>query len=88
MRLCRVKGRKAMFHGWEQVSEVVEPSPLRTGHQGGTIRHTNAIVEYEDGSIDSVVLRDMVFQDTAKVMSRVERDIARWEAKQNQADGT
>ena len=82
MRLCLVKGRKALFHCWEQVSEVVAPSELRNGPQGGTLRYTVAIVEYEDGSVESVYPNDVIFQDSKKLMARTEKEIDKWRTRQ------
>ena len=83
MRLCTVQGRKALFHCWEQVSKVEPPSPLREGPQGGTIRYTVGIVEYQDGSVERVIPDDIVFSDSGKLMQRTERELNRWEARQN-----
>ena len=83
MRLCKAKGRTAMFHCWEQVSEIVEPSPMRGGSLGGIVKYTNAIVEYEDGTVDSVTAEDIVFLDTSKLFSKLDKEIAKWELRQN-----
>lgn len=53
-RPCYVDGKKALFHRWENRVEVVEPSIMVGGHPGGQIKRTCAIVEYEDGRIESV----------------------------------
>lgn len=50
MRTCLAGGKPALFHRWCDVAEIVPPSPLRGGHQGGMVCDTFALVEYEDGS--------------------------------------
>lgn len=54
LRRCTADGRKAIFHRWRDVSQIVPPSPMMGGHGGGVVRDTFAIVEYEDGSIWSI----------------------------------
>lgn len=56
LRPCYIIGhknvkKKALFHGWDFISNVVDASPLIGGHPGGVIAYTAAIVELEDGSI-------------------------------------
>lgn len=51
LRPCIVNGQKALFHQWEDVSEIVPPSPMRGGHQGGTLREVFGIIEREDGTV-------------------------------------
>ena len=64
LRPCMVKGeRKALFHMWSNFSNVIEPSPLKGGHPGGTIAGTLGIVEYEDGTVDKVEPYDICFVD-------------------------
>ena len=53
-RPCYVDGKKALFHRWEDRAEVVEPSIMVGGHPGGQLKWTCAIVEYEDGTIETV----------------------------------
>ena len=84
MRLCKVNGKKALFHRWEQKSKVMLPSQLPNGNQGGTLQFTNGIVEYEDGSVESVSSYKIVFQDTAKLMARVEKELNKW-AEENES---
>lgn len=47
-RRCMVDGKKAMFHRWNERSDVVDGEPA------GQIRFTLGIVEYEDGGVDEV----------------------------------
>lgn len=49
LRLCQVGDELGYFHTWEQVSTVLDPSPLRGGHPGGTISQMYALVEFGDG---------------------------------------
>lgn len=62
-RRCTVKGRNAVFHEWEAYAEVVGESPLLGGHSAGQISCIFGIVEYEDGTVSSVVPHDIVFTD-------------------------
>lgn len=50
-RPCYVEGKKAMFHCWRNVSQIVSPSAFVGGHSGGIVSDTYGIVEYEDGTI-------------------------------------
>ena len=85
MRACMAEGKKALFHCWQQIADVLEPSPMRNGHQGGTIRYTVGIVEYENGRVEEVAPNKIVFLDTQKLMQRFDKEVAKWEAKQNMA---
>lgn len=42
---------KVLFHCWSHESNVIPPSVLRSGHQGGVVAGVLAIVETEDGRI-------------------------------------
>lgn len=55
--------KKALFHRWEDKSEVVQPSNMIGGHNGGTISGVLAIVEFEDGRISEVSPGDITFID-------------------------
>ena len=48
------KEKKALFHHWSQWSDVIPPSILKGGHKGGQISETYGIVEFEDGTVQSV----------------------------------
>ena len=52
--LNKNKKKKALFHCWSYISNVVPPSIMVGGHPGGTVSYTLGVVEYEDGSIDQV----------------------------------
>ena len=62
-RLCHVKGKKCLFHRWIDRSEVIDASPLRGGHSGGTLRVTFALVVGEDGKVFEVFPTDVIFAD-------------------------
>lgn len=81
MRLCMVNGRKGIFHRWDQVSELVAPSPMRNGHSGGIVRYTVGIIEYEDGSVASVPEKDVTFFDTKKLVEKLEKEYDKWRMK-------
>ena len=51
LRKCTINGVRAWFHGFFTRSEIIEPSILIGGHQGGNYFYTVVIVEFEDGSI-------------------------------------
>lgn len=63
LRKCTADGRKAIFHRWCDVSQIVPPSPMMGGHGGGVVRDTYAIVEYEDGSIGRISPERIKFSD-------------------------
>lgn len=69
-RPCMVEGKKALFHKWEDKSEVVRPSAIRGGHNGGELRATFAIIEYEDGSIAEVFPHKLKFLNSKSLFSR------------------
>lgn len=61
--LIRDREEKALFHCWEQTSDVIEPSPMVGGHSGGVIAGMAAIVEREDGRVGRVRPEDIRFCD-------------------------
>ena len=62
-RPCIVEGRKALFHRWHTISNVLSPSPMIGGHPGGQITYTRAIIEYEDGTVSQCNPTDITFCD-------------------------
>lgn len=62
---------KALFHCWEQIGQVIEPSPLKGGHPGGQIAYTRALVEMPDGSMRSVSPSSIKFRDTGEVLDQM-----------------
>lgn len=61
-RLCEVNGQIGYFHGIEQYSNPVEPSPFVGGHPGGVISYCRAIVEFP-GKVEYVGVTDVRFID-------------------------
>lgn len=70
LRKCIVKGRPAYFHRWSDTSQIVPPSPMVGGHNGGVISCTLGIIEYEDGHVQECYPSDIKF--TNKPMERPE----------------
>lgn len=54
---------RGLFHCWEHISEIIEPSPLKGGHSGGVISATVGLVELDDGSIIKVYPTSLRFID-------------------------
>jgi hypothetical protein len=63
LRPCIVKGRKALFHKWSDKSNIVPPSPMIGGHDGGVLKLTVGIIEYEDGVITECYPYEIRFVD-------------------------
>ena len=72
-RLCRVRGRKAIFHRWTEVVTVAKPSPLMNGYPGGKTNVTRAIVEYGNGKVEQVYPGEIKFMDTQEYWSNKEK---------------
>ena len=62
-RPCIVDGNNALFHTWSDRCEIVPPSMLKGGHGGGELRYTVGIVEYEDGTVGTVLPYEIRFID-------------------------
>ena len=63
-RRCTVKGKKAIFHTWAEISKVVPPSNMIGGHAGGVVKQTVAIIEYEeDGTVHECYPNEIRFTD-------------------------
>lgn len=60
-RPCIVKGRKALFHRWEDKAEIRD-AVLR-GTVSGVVKGTVAIIEYEDGVITECYPYEVKFCD-------------------------
>lgn len=58
--------QKALFHKWITVAEVIPPSNLRSGHHGGQIIDTYALVEFEDGRMGRIHSSNIRFDDGGK----------------------
>lgn len=63
LRPCEVKGEKAYFHRWVDKSEIITPSMMIGGHDGGVVRATLAIIELEDGRVEECYPHEVVFKD-------------------------
>lgn len=63
LRPCRVNRKKALFHKWEEVSEIIEPSALIGGHKGGELKYTVGIVEMENGKLGRFLPSQIKFVD-------------------------
>lgn len=57
----RNKKKKGLFHGWNFVSNVVEPSLMIGGHPGGVISYCTGLVELEDGRVVEVLPTNLIF---------------------------
>lgn len=80
MRLCTVRGEKAMFHCWEQVS-ITAPKTSSDDKQSGITRYSLAIVEFANGRIERVTPEELIFLDSQKQMQRAEKEVERWNRK-------
>lgn len=58
-----IKKFRALFHCWEQRSEVIPPSPMIGGHSGGTVTQVLGIIEREDGTIHKAYPEEIRFID-------------------------
>lgn len=63
LRPCIVGQQRALFHCWEQRSEVVPPSPMVGGHSGGAVSQILGIIEREDGTIHKAYPEEIRFID-------------------------
>lgn len=76
-RICMVatykairEERRAFFHLFTTSARPIEPSLLRGGHPGGQVSEAVAIVEYEDGTVDTVEPSRVRFLDTEGLMKQ------------------
>lgn len=60
-RPCIVKGRKALFHRWEDRAWVY--NPISIGLIPGQFKETVGIVEYEDGTVHECYPGEIRFCD-------------------------
>ena len=63
VRPCLICDQKALFHRWEDKSQIIEPSVMVGGHNGGVLKYTVAIVEYENGRVAEVLPKNIKFVD-------------------------
>ena len=65
LRPCITRdGRRVLFHTWEQYSEVLPPSPLKGGHNGGVLAGVVAICETPTGEIVRINPANIKFLDS------------------------
>lgn len=62
-RICTVNNETAMFHRWEQYSEVIAPGLTIGSHPGGQISQVFGIVEFKDGTVKRVDPCKVTFTD-------------------------
>lgn len=65
LRPCLVKGRKHLFHCWDQRAWVVEPGIAVGSAPGGQCSLMMAVVEDENGQVHEVYPREVRFLDSA-----------------------
>lgn len=58
--------KRALFHGFVNVAEVVVPSILKGGHPGGQLQNTYAMIEFEDGRLSMEHVNRIVMLDSAE----------------------
>lgn len=63
LRPCLIKGKRALFHRWNEVTQVLPPSNMVGGHCGGGVSQTFAIVELEDGTVKECYPYEIKFLD-------------------------
>lgn len=61
VRPCYARGRRALFHGWSNVSQI--HNAVLKGTVSGVISDTFAIVEFEDGNISRIEPEHIRFAD-------------------------
>ena len=63
LRPCIVSQQRALFHCWEQRSEVVPSSPMVGGHPDRAVNQILGIIEREDGTIHKAYPEEIRFID-------------------------
>lgn len=56
--------RKALFHKWDEIKQLIDASPMIGGHPGGQISYTMGIVEFMDRTMGEVYPGYIKFLDT------------------------
>lgn len=64
LRPCLVNDKRALFHKWSDKSQIVEPSLMMGGHQGGVLKYTVGIIECEDGQVCECMPSQIKFIDS------------------------
>ena len=62
-RPCTVDGKKAVFHRWHEICNVVEAGIAIGSHPAGQIKYTLGTVEFEDGTVQEVAPHKIKFKD-------------------------
>lgn len=64
-RPCYVNGRKALFHRWSNIAKPQLPKGQEPSENARyfQFRGTYGVVEFEDGTVDTVWPRDIQFAD-------------------------
>lgn len=65
LRPCKYFEQKALFHGFEEVCRVSQPSMMVPGSIGGQIKETFAIIELENGQLIRVPYHQIIFCDSS-----------------------
>lgn len=63
LRPCMVGNKKALFHTWSHISQIVPPSMMVGGHSGGVVADTYGVVEFEDGNVKRCEVSEVQFLD-------------------------
>ncbi len=63
LRTCIIGKRKALFHKWSDKSQIVGPEMAAGGHNGGALKLTVGIIEYEDGVVTECYPHEIKFTD-------------------------
>ena len=63
LRPCFVnkEKEKALFHRWVDEAYPIEPSEWTFGHKGGQVKDTVGLIEFEDGSLDLIPVKNIRF---------------------------
>lgn len=73
MRKCIFKDEVAIFHGIYQISQVIPPSMLNGGHNGGVVSEPMAVIETIDGNLLTVYLRNVKMIGSEKFIDMTEQ---------------
>lgn len=66
-RPCYAKGKKALFHRWANTANPITPRGVDPSDERARFfqyRATQAVVEYEDGTVERVWPQDIRFADS------------------------
>lgn len=64
LRPCIVDNDEMLFHCWVNVSQIVSPSIMVGGHNGGVISDIFGLVENKEGKVLKVYTKDIRFLDS------------------------